>query len=345
MFSLISLIFYIQLCVAFLLIYGKRKLRNEQSLNTLKTTVVVPYRNEEERILPLLNSINQSIIKHGESNLQFIFIDDHSSDNTAQFILNNLDASFQIFKLVDTKGKKYAIKKGVEQSIFDRILTLDADVSFDEDYLFEITKTKCINLTILPVEMYGVSRLQKLFSVEFWFLQQLTFGCAGFGKYELCNGANLLFTKETFIESLKLRTDANIPSGDDMFLLNAVKQLEWDICANSREELVVRTPSAASFKDLFNQRLRWISKTNDTSGLIGGLLVLCSNLILLFCILQMVCGNYVYVWPVLLKVLSEWISVKPKSKLGILLVHQLYYPFYILVIIYKLIFTSNSDWK
>jgi biofilm PGA synthesis N-glycosyltransferase PgaC len=345
MLSLIILFFSTQVGIAILLFYGKNRLKKDQNSVQKKTTVLIPFRNEKDRILPLLQSINQSIVSCQESNFQFIFIDDHSSDDTTQFIIDNLDTSFQILKLNRTSGKKYAIKRGVEHSTFNRILTLDADVSFDKNYLLEISKTECKNLTILPVEMYGNTLVQKLFSVEFWFLQRLTFGCAGLGKYELCNGANLLFTKNTFFESLKLRTDADVPSGDDMFLLNVVKKLNLDIQAVNNKYVTVRTPAARNFTDLLNQRLRWVSKTNDSSSLIGGVIVLISNLIFLFCLVHITLGNFIYVLPILLKITSEWMSVDSKSKLSIVILHQLYYPFYILVIIYKLIFKSNYDWK
>jgi len=339
----------VQLCIGFFLLYGKKSRVKKECSNSKKTTLLVPFKNEKDRISALLDSINTSLIKYKEtdlvSNFQFIFIDDHSSDGTSQFIIDNLDVSFQILKLNDRSGKKTAIEKGVEHAKFERILTLDADVSFSDNYLFEVSKIECENLTILPVEMYGTTILQKIFSVEFWFLQHLTFGLAGFGKYVLCNGANLLFTKKTFSATLEIRKDINIPSGDDMFLLKAVKELKLDVRSVYNSALTVKTPAELTYKKLLYQRVRWVSKTKDLPSVFAGVLVLVSNLIFLVSIYFIVLGDFLYTVPVLIKVLSEWVSVNSKSKLVVVLLHQMYYPIYLIGLIFKMIFSRTVTWK
>jgi len=341
--------FCTQLVVVITLIYSKKRLKHSFCLDIQQTTVLIPFKNEKSRILPLLNSINQSAINNKESNFmsnfQFIFIDDHSTDRTGQFILDNLDVSFQIVKLKKTSGKKYAIKYGVEQSKFDKLLTLDADVSFNDDYLQEILNIECKGLTILPVEMNGVSSIQKLFAVEFWFLQHLTFGLAGLGKFELCNGSNLLFTKKIFNDALKVRKDASIPSGDDVFLLKAVKKLNLKVKAINSGSLCVYTPASATFNNLFSQRLRWISKTKDISSIVMGSVVLVSNGIFLVCIYYTLMGNMYFSIPILIKVISELLSVNSPLKWVIVVLHQLYYPVYLLVLIVMLSSKRRVTWK
>jgi len=344
------IIFYsVQFCVVIVLLYGKKQVSTKVGTNSEKTTVLFPFKNEKNRISELLNSINRSLIKYKktgfESNFQFIFIDDHSSDGTSQFISDNLDACFQILKLDERSGKKAAIEKGVEYAKYERILTLDADVHFGDDYLSEISKVKCTNLTVLPVEMCGSTLFQKLFSVEFWFLQHITFGLAGLGKYVLCNGANLLFTKNTFNATLEIRKDINIPSGDDMFLLKAVKDLKLDVCAVNNSSLIVQTSAEFTFRKLLNQRVRWVSKTKDLPSVLVGMLVLMSNLIFLTSVYEIMLGNFLYTLPILIKVLSEWISINAKSKLVLVLLHQVYYPFYLIGLILKMMFSRTIVWK
>ena len=349
MLSFFSLFFCVQLGGVLLLKYGKKRLRTKVLQQTQKTTIIIPFKNEKSRILPLLNSINQSAITYKKSNLfrhfQFLFIDDHSTDGTSQFIIDNLDISYQIFKLKNTSGKKYAIKKGVEESKFERILTLDADVSFKVDYLNVISKTGCKNLTILPVEMYGESVLQNLFSMEFWFLQYFTFGLAGFEKYELCNGANLLVTKKTFISALKVRTDSLMPSGDDMFLLKAVKELKLSITAIDSSAYCVYTPVATTFNSLLIQRLRWISKTKDVAPILMGGIVLLSNSIFYISIFYILNGDFYFVFPILLKIVSELLVSNKPSKWFYVLLHQFYYPIYLIVIVLKLMRKQKMEWR
>lgn len=339
----------IQLGSASLLAYGKRRLSDKKSLGNAKTSILVPFKNERDRIWPLLKSINNSAFKYKETDLftqfEFIFIDDHSTDESIEFILNELDVSCRILKLDKTSGKKYAIIRGVEQSSYNRVLTLDADVSFSEDYLFNISKTPCKSLTILPVHMQGKSSVEKLFTIEFSFLQHVTFGLAGFGKYILCNGANLLFTKETFNQAIKVREDAHIPSGDDMFLLKAVNTLNMTVFAFNRKELNVVTSAPDSFVNLLNQRLRWITKTRDVSSLFGATFILLFNVLLFVCVYHVLLGDFWYALPILIKIVSEGVSVGEKSNLFLLLVHQVYYPFYMLVLMFKISIKSKYKWR
>ena len=351
MLSFCIIFFVFQLIVAIYLWFGN-KFSNQSIKNNeiTKITVLIPFKNEAKRILPLLMSINKAAQKHKNtellSNFQFIFIDDHSIDNTTQLILNNLDISYQIIKLNNTNGKKYAIKRGVELAKFEKILTLDADVCFDVNYLDSISKVNCNGLTILPVNMKGNSFFNKLFSVEFWFLQRLTFGLGGYKKYILCNGANLLFTKSIFNTSLSIRTDADIASGDDMFLLNSVLKLKGEISVNNNQSLMVTTFAPKSIKTLLHQRIRWFKKSKDISSLIAASFVLLSNVLLVLSFMLVLKGQLFYVIPILLKVCSEFISVKGYTKKILTVVHQFYYPIYLVSVIisFPILYKSNK-WR
>ena len=348
MFNIVLVFFLIQLTVSIVLYVGYIRSKKFRPLNTPQnTTIIVPFKNEAERILPLIQSINKSAIAYKKislfSHFQFIFIDDHSQDDSVEVILNNLDISFQIVRLRNTKGKKYAIKKGVELSSYNRILTLDADVKFEENYLDLISKTPCDALTILPVNMTSKKNiLRQLFSVEFWFLQRLTFGLSGFKKYFLCNGANLLFTKSVFNQTLKTRQDANLASGDDLFLLQSVNTLKLPINAFNTPQLTVTTPPPFNITTLINQRKRWITKMKDLSSVFGGLFILISNGLLIFSLYKIVNFENIYFIPIGIKILSELLSVNGLRKKIIIILHQLYYPIYLGIILFSLPFCSTE---
>ena len=53
--------------------------KKHDSYESIPLSILIPFRNEADRIIPLLDSILQLRNKNG---LEFIFIDDHSSDNT-----------------------------------------------------------------------------------------------------------------------------------------------------------------------------------------------------------------------------------------------------------------------
>lgn len=347
MMYLAIIFFSVQLLMAIVLWVGKQKVKQVNYLADLKnTSIIIPFKNESQRILPFIESINQTAVQYKLSDLftylEFIFVDDHSTDDTYKVLLDQLDVRFRYFRLRTTSGKKYAIKYGVEQSKFERILTLDADVNFTPDYLSHICKTPCDGLTILPVKMQGKNWLQRLFSIEFEWLQHLTFGLAGFKTYFLCNGANLLFTKSAFNQSLQIRTDANVPSGDDVFLLKAIKQLNLPISAFNSNSLSVNTLATESFKNLLSQRKRWFTKMNDLGSYLGALFLLMSNLLFIYSLVACF-HNPIYLIPISLKILSEMLSVDDYKSKGLTLLHQFYYPFYIVMLIFYL--PKKSKWR
>jgi cellulose synthase/poly-beta-1,6-N-acetylglucosamine synthase-like glycosyltransferase len=272
-------------------------------------------------------------------------VDDHSSDNSINVLLDELDISFKIIKLKSTEGKKFAIKNGVETATHQRILTLDADVSFSVDYFNHILTTPCDGLTILPVQMNHSSLIGKLNACEFWFFQRLTFGLAGFKTFALCNGANLLFTKSVFNKALKVRTDAQITSGDDIFLLKALTQLNLPIKAINNTGLSVNTEPPLDFKSLISQRKRWLSKTTAASSILGGLFVLGSNLLLPICIYLSITKNEFFIVPILIKLFAELISLDTIKKVPILILHQITYLFYLVALIISLAIPSKNVWR
>lgn len=347
MIYLLTILFCFQLLIAIILWFGKQKTKHIQYLeNYQSTSVIIPFKNEKDRILPLLQSINNAAIKNKHNNLfehlDFIFVDDHSTDDTYKMILDNLDVKFRLFKLRTTSGKKYAIKYGVEQSKFERILTLDADVTFNSDYFNFICKTPCVNLTILPVKMQGKRILQSLFSIEFSWLQHLTFGSAGLKQPTLCNGANLLFTKSAFLKSLSVRHDANQKSGDDVFLLHAIQSLNLPVLACYSPTVSVNTPAPETFYKLTQQRKRWIKKMPNASSILGGIFIILLNLAFVYS-LFFVWTNPLFILPIGVKFLSELISIDTNKQKLLLILHQFYYPLYLVVLILSLPF--KEKWR
>jgi glycosyltransferase involved in cell wall biosynthesis len=347
MFSLVTIFYILQLFLAVLLVFYVKKTNRPPIIDGFEgLSIIIPFKNEFDRIDDLIESINQSAI-HNKDNtlfnhLDFIFVDDHSNDNSNLKILSDLDLKFRLYKLNQTFSKKYAIKQGVELAKFNKILTLDADVKFDLDYLNNISKTTCEGLTILPVKMDGKSFIQNLFAIEFKFLQKLTFGMAGMKKYILCNGANLLFTKSTFLKSLKIRQDANILSGDDTFLLQACQQLSIPITALNHPNYNVSTNTPNNMKNLVMQRLRWIKKIKDFNSIFGALFLLSSNVLFVVSI-GLSISNQLFLIPIAIKLLSEIIILDSiKDKLMVIF-HQLWYPFYILILLFSL--PKKNTWK
>jgi biofilm PGA synthesis N-glycosyltransferase PgaC len=116
-------------------------------------------------------------------------------------------------------------------------------------------------------------------------LMAITAGYAGLQKPFMCNGANLAFKKNAYEAVNGYRSHAHIASGEDVFLLEAIKKIHpTGVHYLLSRELIVKTKPQPGLRSLFNQRLRWASKTKYNSNalnLFSGLIVVLANLLFL----------------------------------------------------------------
>ncbi len=106
--------------------------REKQGSNKeLLPDILVPVRNEESRIKPLLQSLQSSL-----TNIrQVIFCDDHSTDSTASIIEKSMEKSSQITMIKGANlpsgwnGKTFACFQLAQKCESDLMLFLDADVT------------------------------------------------------------------------------------------------------------------------------------------------------------------------------------------------------------------------
>ena len=98
--SSLNALFIIQLVAILVMLWltvlMSKKLNTKTYFENFK--VLVPFRNEGDRIRKLIESFNNSILRD-EQEVQIIFINDHSSDATAFIIKNELKLPFEIIDL------------------------------------------------------------------------------------------------------------------------------------------------------------------------------------------------------------------------------------------------------
>jgi len=228
-------------------------------------SVIVPCRNEQKNIKGVLDSLAAQSYPSGL--FRVIIADDHSDDST--FSIASSYTRLANLKVIrnEGSGKKDAIRTGIRYSEGDLIITTDADCRMDPWWIRTIASYYSDftpGMIICPVVLQGSSgffgRFQEL---EFLGLQGITAGTALAGHPSMCNGANLSFTRALYSEHLAdLRSD--IPSGDDIFLLQSVKRggraaikwLESPLAA-------VTTSSSPNLIHFIRQRARWISKAGS----------------------------------------------------------------------------------
>jgi biofilm PGA synthesis N-glycosyltransferase PgaC len=313
------------------------KLRNSISLDNI--TLIIPFRNEIHRISPLLQSISQS----AELPKNIIFVDDHSDDNTHEYIKQHLrNIPYQLFQNKE-KGKKGAIKTGIENSVTPYILTMDADVTFSPSYFSNLNLLAELDMHILPVKM-SAKGWKKLFELDVYMINGLNVIADGIKRPIAASGANLLFKREAYHQVNSYSSHSSILSGDDQFLLADFNNSGLTVALQTDSSFVVTTPVPNSIKELVTQRLRWISKTpkvKDSFALkIGSIQLLTSLGFFLLGIWILINTQFlVFVLLILIKSIADIVLVKPYfsgiKKQGLLFlipVYEILLPFYTLIL-------------
>lgn len=228
-------------------------------------SIIIPARNESRDILACLNSISSN--KYPTDKYEIILIDDHSEDDTYQ-----LAASLKIPNLIiirqeeGRKGKKQALKLGIQKSEGELILTSDADCVYDENWLstmvsfYDNHQAKLVTGPIAFSEPSGY--FQKFQALDLNGLMVITAAGIQTEKQFMANGANMLYSKEVFEEVNGFRGNEHLASGDDMFLVHKVSELyPGDIHFVKAKASVVSTSAEVSLISFLDQRKRWATKT------------------------------------------------------------------------------------
>ncbi len=226
----------------------------------IEISVVVACRNEAENLPELLEALKTQHTKL----FQLILIDDHSTDSTFE-IMKQAEDEFENIIILQSGnyGKKQALKLGIENATNELIVTTDADCSPTPYWLETIIQfqeqTKS-DLIIGPVAIQPAQTLfEKMQQLEFLSLVSSGAGAAGIRQAIMCNGANLAFQKQTWLDNYS-RIKENSNSGDDIFLLHAIKLQNGRIDFLKSEGAIVTTKPCESIHSFFKQRQRWASK-------------------------------------------------------------------------------------
>ena len=344
------------------LIYGfNRMKRFSKKEFTPKTsfTIVVPFRNEKENLPNLLHSI--SLLDYPKELVEVILVDDDSDDGW-KLEVGSWKFEIRLIKNIrkTNSPKKDAIEIAIEIAKNDWIITTDADCLVQKDWL--IIFDQYIQKNEVEMMASGVCYVPKtgflsaFQNLDFLSLQGATIGSFGIGKPFMCNGANFAYSKVFFEKLNGFQGNETIASGDDVFLLQkAVSFAPKKVGFLLAKESIVATKPVATWSELFQQRVRWASKSTGYSSVYGKLLALVvfggnlawvlSFLLWLFGILD----QNVYMFLVALKFLIDFILLYKTEnffqlRLQYVLISSLLYPFFsVSVAVYSLF--GKYNWK
>ena len=175
------IIFYVLIIFSFFL--GWKKLNYETCKRyTPSVSVVIALRNEESQVKRLIDNLIN--LDYPKDLLQYVLINDHSTDETHNLLLENKSENFKILNMSEGEfGKKQAIFKGVSLADGDVIITSDADCSFNKNWIKKMVSyyhNKNVKLVAGPVVIEHNSGIFHLFqNLEFLSLVGSAAGAIG----------------------------------------------------------------------------------------------------------------------------------------------------------------------
>ena len=289
-------------------------------------TIIIIVRNEEVHIERCLRSIldNPKNLIH-----QIIVVDDHSDDRTPDIVIDLNEpkirllrlANFELLSSYKNKYKKAGLHYALSQCRTEWSISTDGDCTVTNRWLESmIGLVNDYNYEVVtgPIMLTGESSFIEQFQV-IEMLGTMAGTNAGITskRYYSANAANMLYKTRDYLEYID-STSNSFASGDDMFFIQKRSQTGGKIGFALTPGSIVTTPSLLTWKDLFNQRLRWATKTTSYTdrkliGLFGGIFIIHLAILTLLIIAvvtsSMILG-FLGIFLLVIKVISDWVLLK-----------------------------------
>jgi cellulose synthase/poly-beta-1,6-N-acetylglucosamine synthase-like glycosyltransferase len=362
-----TVILFVYLLTISLLIYGFDKIEITATKDLEPKTnfsIIVPFRNEEKDFLNLLNSISE--LNYPKNLFDIQVINDDSDDNSVAIFnkwqSENPEISSKLLQNIrkSNSPKKDAIQTAISQIKNDWIITTDADCVVNKNWLLcfdNYIQYRNIEMLVGAVSISNKKGFLNNFQfVDLLSLQGTTIGSFGINKPFMCNGANFAYTKKIFLELNGFDGNDKIASGDDVFLLQkAVRLFPEKVGYLKNKDAIVHTKPEESWSKLFNQRVRWASKTSSYSGFFGKFLAIIVLETNLFFVMGFILGFLGFGFTILtfgfvIKLLIDLILLNKTNqfignkKFIFPLISSLFYPFFCVSVAFYSFF-GGFEWK
>jgi len=286
---------------------------------TTSVSIIIAARNEADGIHRTIEALLAQ--DYDKALTEIIFIDDHSTDNTAKIVGSYAAQGVQLISLKEDKAlnsyKKKAIQTAIGQSKGNLIITTDADCRMGTTWLktivafYEEKRYKMISSPVAYDE--EKSFFERSQSLEFLYLIGLGASTIGNKQPSTCNGANLAYEREAFYEVGGFQGIDDLASGDDELLLHKMAaRYNNHIGFLKNRDALVYTHAKPNLKEFLQQRKRWASKSTrykNKSIIVLGVFIWFFNLSILFNLAAGVfCTGYlkIVLIQLLLKILIEF---------------------------------------
>ena len=321
-------------------------------------SIIIACRNEISNLPNLLESIKNQTFKPDE----VIFVDDNSTDETYNFLIN-YSKKYNNIKVIKNrgKGKKSALIEAAKIATSKYLIFTDADCYLNNNHcelaLQYLNKNNSDMLlgAVDIIDKKGIFNIIE--KIDFSSLQAITAYTALLNNPIMCNGANLIIKRNIYIQYIN-KINKNIASGDDMFMLHALKKSKAKINYLYDSNYIIKTKGTNSLKKFILQRTRWASKSinyKDLTTILVAFSVAIINILLLifiFLIPHFILPIFLIIFIIeniiMLPYLFKYKQYKILKYYPIFFpLMSLFYPLYILTILISILFykKNNPHWK
>jgi len=346
--------------IAFVFV-GLKRLKKIECGEKPFISVIVCGRNEESRIKPTLQSLEN--VDYPGDRFEIILVDDASTDSTLA-LMNRFAAKYDNRKVISIsaksnqlRGKKKAMKMGIDEAKGDIIFTTDADCRIPENWLKYMVCYFRDNVSMVlghsPLEE-GRGKIKTLLAFDNLFSAIVGAAPAKLGYPMTSVGRNLAYRKETYYEVGGFDALQKFKSGDDVHLTERFRKHHSgrvEYCAHP--ETFVLTTAPDTGKQLLHQQIRKNSKilNKSFSSILFSLFIFSYHILLV--LFPFFAPALFKIWILIIgtKLLSEFSTLllacrifNKKSLIKYILFMQFFYPAY--VVFFSILGTLQIyEWK
>lgn len=267
--GLAGIICFVYLLFSVGILVGVRRLKPVlPTTETPKVSVVIAARNEAANLPVLLAGLIDQ--DYSEVNYEVLIADDRSDDATWEIIQDFQSRSARIkgIQITETSPtmapKKHALTQAIEASSGEIILTTDGDCRVSRTWIRSMVNSLAegagISIGFSAVDRSAGTLLSAYQHLDFMALMTANAGYLGWGQAWSGSGQNLAYRRSLFTAIGGFNPVADRPSGDDVYLVQAISRIA-PAGFNSDSGGFVKTRPQPTTGDFLRQRVRWASNS------------------------------------------------------------------------------------
>jgi cellulose synthase/poly-beta-1,6-N-acetylglucosamine synthase-like glycosyltransferase len=341
-----SILYFLMLILVY---YGLRQLRYYGKSNLQPSiSIVIAARNEENRILPCLDSLGRLI--YPKDKYEIILVDDCSDDDTVENIekYTSRHENWRLLRITTKsktlRGKKNALLRGIAEAKGEIIFTTDADCRVPPHWLTSMSKMFEPGVSMVLgysplIDKKGL--VQKLLKFDNLFSAIASAAPTKLGYPFTSVGRNLAYRKEVYENAGGFLALKKFKSGDDVHLTERFRYLNTgriEYCAHPDSFVETFPPSETG--EIFHQQIRKNSKIllSTPSSILMAILIFSYYILTAF--LPVVHPQILGIWTIIL-ILKFFLELFPLSLANkifkqnlpfyFIMIFQVIYPFHIIL--------------